>query len=60
MRKLRTDNRSIRGLVEVCKQHNGRLVTNDVNLNKLASVQNVQVINLNDVANALKPRYIPG
>ncbi|MEZ5942833.1 MAG: PIN/TRAM domain-containing protein [Planctomycetaceae bacterium] len=47
-------------LVDVTKQHNGRLVTNDVNLNKLASVQGVDVINLNDVANALKPKYLPG
>ncbi|MCA8992063.1 MAG: PIN/TRAM domain-containing protein [Planctomycetaceae bacterium] len=47
-------------LVEVTKQNNGRLVTNDVNLNKLASVQGVDVINLNDVANALKPKYLPG
>lgn len=47
-------------LVDVCKELNGRLVTNDVNLNKLAGVQGVDVINLNDVANALKPRFIPG
>lgn len=47
-------------LVELTKHFNGRLVTNDVNLNKLAGIQGVDVINLNDVANALKPRYIPG
>ena len=47
-------------LIEISGQQNGRLVTNDVNLNKLASVQGVPVINLNDVANALKPRFIPG
>ena len=47
-------------LVELTKELNGRLVTNDVNLNKLASVQGVDVVNLNDVANALKPRFIPG
>lgn len=47
-------------LVELCKELNGRLVTNDVNLNKLAGVQGVDVVNLNDVANALKPRFIPG
>lgn len=47
-------------LVEITKQHNGRLVTNDVNLNKLAGVQGVDVVNLNDVSNALKPKYIPG
>ena len=35
-------------------------MTNDVNLNKLAGVQGVPVVNLNDVANALRPRFIPG
>ncbi|MCA9079268.1 MAG: PIN/TRAM domain-containing protein, partial [Planctomycetaceae bacterium] len=47
-------------LVEIAKQYNGRMVTNDVNLNKLAGVQGVDVINLNEVANALKPKFIPG
>lgn len=47
-------------LVEISRELNGRLVTNDVNLNKLASVQGVNVVNLNEVANALKPRFIPG
>ncbi len=47
-------------LIETCKSFNGRLVTNDLNLNKLAAIQGIQVINLNDVANALKPRFIPG
>lgn len=47
-------------LVDLCQEVNGRLVTNDVNLNKLAGVQGVDVVNLNDVANSLKPRFIPG
>ena len=47
-------------LVELAKRIGGRVVTNDFNLNKVASVQGVEVINLNDVANALKPRYLPG
>ncbi len=47
-------------LIEISQELSGRLVTNDVNLNKLASVQGVDVINLNDVSNALKPRFIPG
>ena len=47
-------------LIELAKAHNGRLITNDINLNKLASVQGVTVVNLNDVSNALKPRFIPG
>jgi uncharacterized protein YacL len=47
-------------LVDLAKQIGGRVVTNDFNLNKVASVQGVEVVNLNDVANALKPRYLPG
>lgn len=47
-------------LVDVTRELNGRLITNDVNLNKLASVQGVDVVNLNEVANSLKPRFIPG
>jgi uncharacterized protein YacL len=47
-------------LVELAKQLGGCVVTNDFNLNKVASVQGVDVINLNDLANSLKPRYLPG
>ena len=47
-------------IIELAKQINGRIVTSDYNLNKVASVQSLQVVNLNDVANALKPRFIPG
>jgi uncharacterized protein YacL len=47
-------------LIDITREFNGRLVTNDINLNKLAGVQGVDVVNLNDVANALKPRFLPG
>ncbi|MCA9023985.1 MAG: PIN/TRAM domain-containing protein [Planctomycetaceae bacterium] len=47
-------------LVELAKSLNGRVLTNDFNLNKVAGIQGVEVVNLNDVANALKPRFIPG
>jgi uncharacterized protein YacL len=47
-------------LVLLAKELGGRVVTNDFNLNKVASVQGVDVVNLNDVANSLKPRYLPG
>lgn len=47
-------------IVDIAKQYNGRIVTNDFNLNKVATVQGIDVVNLNDVANALKPRFIPG
>ena len=47
-------------LVELAKHFEGRLITNDYNLNKVAKVHNVDVINLNDLANALKPVFLPG
>lgn len=47
-------------LIELAKDINGRIVTSDFNLNRVAGVQGVEVINLNDVANSLRPRYLPG
>jgi len=47
-------------LVILAKHVEGKLVTNDYNLNKVARLQGVDVINLNDVANALKPVFLPG
>jgi len=47
-------------IVELAKQVRGGVITNDYNLNKVASVQGIPVVNLNDVANALRPRFIPG
>lgn len=47
-------------LVSLTKHMEGKLVTNDYNLNKVAKVQGVQVINLNDLANAMKPVFLPG
>ena len=47
-------------LVELCKKMDGRIVTNDYNLNKIAQLRGVDVININDLANALKPVVLPG
>ena len=44
----------------LAKHLGGKVVTNDYNLNKIARLQGVEVINLNDVANALKPIVLPG
>ena len=44
----------------LAKHLEGKIVTGDYNLNKVARLQNVPVINLNDVANSLKPVYLPG
>ncbi|MBW3596356.1 MAG: TRAM domain-containing protein [Planctomycetes bacterium] len=47
-------------LVLLAKRLEGKIVTGDYNLNKVAKLHNVPVINLNDLANALKPAYLPG
>ena len=47
-------------LVAFCKNCDGRLVTNDFNLNKVASLRGVDVININELANALKTVTLPG
>jgi uncharacterized protein YacL len=47
-------------LVALAKNLQGKLLTNDYNLNKVAKLQGVTVINLNDLANSLKPVFLPG
>ena len=47
-------------LVLLAKELNGKVVTNDYNLNKVAKLHGVDVVNLNDIANALKPHFLPG
>jgi uncharacterized protein YacL len=47
-------------LVLLAKHLEGKVVTNDYNLNKVAKLHSVGVINLNDIANSLKPVFLPG
>ncbi len=47
-------------LVALAKKLDGRVVTNDYNLNKISQIRGVDVININDLANALKPVVMPG
>ncbi|MEL7264349.1 MAG: TRAM domain-containing protein [Planctomycetota bacterium] len=47
-------------LVLLARHLEGKVVTGDFNLNKVARLQNVEVINLNEIANSLKPDFIPG
>ncbi|WP_282139295.1 PIN/TRAM domain-containing protein [Rossellomorea aquimaris] len=47
-------------LVKLAKLTNGIVVTNDFNLNKVCDLQGVQVLNINDLANAVKPVVLPG
>ncbi len=47
-------------LIALAKDMKGKIVTNDYNLNKVATVKGVEVININQLANALKPAVMPG
>ncbi len=47
-------------LVRLVQEINGTLLTNDYNLNKVASVQKVPVLNINDLSQAIRPTYLPG
>ncbi len=47
-------------LVVLARHLHGKLITNDYNLNKVAQLQDVEVININDLANAMKPSFLPG
>ncbi len=39
---------------------NGKIITNDFNLNKVAELQGIKILNVNELANALKPVVLPG
>jgi uncharacterized protein YacL len=47
-------------LIELAKVYGCKIVTNDFNLNKVAQLHGVQVLNINELANALKPIVLPG
>src|SRR5450631_2443515 len=47
-------------LLELAKKWEAKVVTNDFNLNKVAHLHHVQVLNIKDLANALKPGVLPG
>ena len=47
-------------LIELAKDFDAKIVTNDFNLNKVAQLRGVEVLNVNELANALKPVYLPG
>jgi len=47
-------------LIELARRMNGKIVTNDFNLNKVAQLRGVQVLNINELANSLKPVVLPG
>jgi len=47
-------------LIELAKEMGAKIVTNDFNLNKVSQLRGVEVLNINELANALKPVVLPG
>ncbi|HEY6554714.1 MAG TPA: TRAM domain-containing protein, partial [Vicinamibacteria bacterium] len=47
-------------LIELARKMSGKIVTNDFNLNKVAQLRGVAVLNINELANSLKPVVLPG
>jgi len=47
-------------LIELAKEVRGKIITNDSNLNKVAVLQGIEVLNINELANSLKPVVLPG
>ncbi len=47
-------------LIELAKEFAAKIVTNDFNLNKVSQLRGVEVLNINELANALKPVVLPG
>ena len=47
-------------LIELAKRLDGKIITNDFNLNKVAQIHRVEVLNINELTNALKPVVLPG
>lgn len=47
-------------LIELAIRNEGKIVTNDFNLNKVAQLRGVKILNINDLANCLRPLVLPG
>lgn len=47
-------------LIHLAQEINGTVLTNDYNLSKVANLQKVQILNVNDLAQAIRPIYLPG
>ncbi len=47
-------------LIELSRQMSAKIITNDMNLNKVAQLRGVEVLNINDLSNSLKPVVLPG
>ncbi len=49
-----------RKLLHLVKEEGGALITTDYNLNRVAQVEGVKILNINELANAVRPQFIPG
>jgi uncharacterized protein YacL len=47
-------------LLQMAKEIGGKIITTDYNLNKLAKIQEIKILNINELANSLKPVVLPG
>ncbi len=47
-------------LMELARQLDGKIITNDINLNKVAKLRGISVLNINELVNALRPVVLPG
>ncbi len=47
-------------LIQLAREIEGKIITNDYNLNKLAKIQGIKILNINELANALRPVVLPG
>jgi len=59
LRELKRD-KVDEALVELCKKTDSKIMTTDYNLNQIARIEGVDVLNVNDLANSLKPQFLPG
>jgi uncharacterized protein YacL len=49
-----------RKLIRLAKEEDATLITTDYNLNRVAQVEGIPILNVNELASALKPRFVPG
>lgn len=59
MRELKRD-KVDEALVELCKKMDAKIITTDFNLNQISRIEGVDVLNVNELANSLKPQFLPG
>jgi uncharacterized protein YacL len=59
MKELKRD-KVDEALVELCKKLDAKIITTDYNLNQISRIEGIPVLNVNELANSLKPQFLPG